>query len=179
MNKGSPSILKLNLGSGKTSYPGFTNVDKIKFSNVDIVWDLEKTPFPFKDNSVSEIITEHTLEHIRNFLPLVEDLYRICRPDGLIKIAVPYFKYEGAFRDPTHVRFFTERSFDHFNIVYDYNYYSKARFKVRKIELRNVSKTSVQNFYKRIIKFIPFKKFLNMFLWNMYSEIYYELVVVK
>lgn len=171
--------MKLNLGSGKTSYPGFTNIDKIKLPSVDIVWDLERTPLPFKNNSVDEIITEHTLEHIQNFLPLMEDIYRICKAGALVKIAVPYFKYEGAFRDPTHVRFFTERSFDHFNVNYDYSYYTKARFKIKKIELRNVSKTSIQNFYKRMIKFVPFKSFLNMLLWNMYSEIYYELEVVK
>lgn len=172
-------ILKLNLGSGKTSYPGFTNVDIVKLANVDVVWDLEKIPLPFENNSVSEIITEHTLEHIRNFLPLIEDIYRICKAGALVKIAVPYFKYEGAFRDPTHLRFFTERSFDHFNVDYEHNYYTKARFRILKVELHNVSKTSVQNLYKRIIKFIPFKSFLNMFLWNMYSEIYYELEVIK
>ncbi len=171
--------LKLNLGSGKTSYAGFTNIDIVNLPNVNVVWDLEKTPLPFKNNSVSEIITEHTLEHIRNFFPLLEDIYRICKADALVKIAVPYFKYEGAFRDPTHVRFFTERSFDHFNVDYEYNYYTKARFRILKVELHNVSKTSVQNLYKRIIKFIPFKSFLNMFLWNMYSEIYYELEVIK
>ena len=106
--------LKLNLGCGSEIYPGYVNIDKVALPGTDFVWDLEKTPLPFKDNSVFEIRAEHILEHIVNYLPLLEDIHRMCVPRANIEFVVPYYKYEGAFRDPTHVIFFTEHSFDYF-----------------------------------------------------------------
>ncbi|MBD3252960.1 methyltransferase domain-containing protein [Candidatus Pacearchaeota archaeon] len=171
--------LKVNFGCGEKIYEDFINIDRLPLPNVDLVWDLEKTPLPFKSNSVSEIKCEHILEHVKNFMPLIEELWRICKPGAFIKIYAPYFRYEAAYRDPTHVRFFTEHSFDYFQDGLTYSYYSKARFKIRKVELRNNFFSGVKNLHKKIIKFIPFKKFLNIFFWNIYSEVYYELEVVK
>lgn len=171
--------LKLNLGCGENTYFNFINIDKTALSNVDLIWNLEKTPLPFKTNSVSEIKCEHILEHIRNFIPLMEEIHRICKPGTIIRVSAPYFRYEAAYRDPTHVRFFTEHSFDYFQDGVKFSHYSKARFKVKKIELKNHFMSDVKNLHKKIIKLIPFKRILNIFLWNIYSEINYELEVVK
>lgn len=171
--------LKLNLGSGRKRYPSFINIDRAKLPETDLVWDLEEVPLPFKDNSVSEIVSEHVLEHISNLPRLLEEMYRITKPNGRWKIVVPYYKYEGTFRDPTHRCFFSENTFDYFTEGNTFDYYSNVRLKVLKKELRNSSKTKLKTPIKRIRKFVPFKKFLNIFLWNLYSEIYFELEVVK
>jgi len=171
--------LKINLGCGDNIYPGYVNIDKIPLKNVDITLDLEKTPLPFDSDSVSEIRCEHILEHINNYIPLLEELWRITKKGGIIYVYAPYFRYEGAYRDPTHVRFFTEHSFDYFQDGMKFSTYSKARFKINKIELRNHFFSGVKNIHKKIINYIPFKKFLNIFIWNIYSEVYYELEVIK
>ena len=171
--------LKVNFGCGEKVYEDFINIDRIPLPEVDLVWNLEKTPLPFKSNSVSEIQCEHVLEHIRNFMPLIEEFWRICKPGAIIRINAPYFRYEAAYRDPTHVRFFTEHSFDYFQDNLTFSYYSKARFNIKKVELRNNFFSGVKNMHKKIIRFIPFKKILNIFFWNIYSEVYYELEVVK
>ncbi len=171
--------LKVNLGCGDEIYKEYFNIDKVLLSGVDFAWDLEKTPLPFKTDSVSEIRCEHILEHINNFIPLVEELWRISKNGGRIYVVAPYFRYEAAYRDPTHVRFFTEHSFDYFQEGVKFSHYSHARFKIINVELRNNFHSSVKNLHKKIIKYIPFKKFLNIFLWNIYSEVHYELVVVK
>jgi SAM-dependent methyltransferase len=173
------NYLKLNLGCGKKSLSGYTNVDKILLPNVNLVFDLEKTPLPFKTNSVREVRCDHVLEHIYNFIPLMEELHRVCIPGGLIYISAPYYKYEGAYRDPTHVRFFTENTFYYFQESASLSHYTKVRFNVKNISRGNCFHTDLRTSHKNIIKFIPFKKFLNLFLWNMYSEINYELEVVK
>ncbi len=173
------NYLKLNLGCGDKTYLGYLNIDKTSLPNVDFVWDLENTPLPLKTNSVSEIICEHILEHITNFIPLMEELHRICKPKARIHVSAPYYKYEAAYRDPTHVRFFTEHSFDYFQDNVKFSHYSKARFKARKVKLRNHFMSSVKNLHKKIIKFVPFKRILNHFMWNMFSEINYELEVIK
>jgi len=106
--------MKLNLGCGLDYKEGYINCDKSNLVKCDKIVDLEK-PLPFEDNSVSEIICYHILEHINNYIPLSHELYRICKSGAIIKIKVPYFRGVGAFTDPTHVRFFTSRSFDYFD----------------------------------------------------------------
>lgn len=179
MNKREHLCLKLNLGCGRRRHEGFVNIDKQRLAEADMIWNLERTPMPFKPNSVSEIVCEHVLEHINNFMPLMEDIHRVCKPCALVKVTVPYFRYEGAFRDPTHVRFFSEHSFDYFCNGHSYNFYTKARFRLKKVELRTNFRSSTRNLHKSIIKFVPFKRLLNPFLWNMYSEVYFELEVLK
>jgi len=171
--------LKLNIGCGRKPYEGFVNIDRADLPSANLIWNLENAPMPFPDNSVSEIRAEHVLEHIQNYVQLMEELWRISKPGARIYIEVPYFRYEGAFRDPTHCRFFSEHSFEYFGEGYEYAYYSKARFKVRKVELRTTSKTRIKNLHKKIVNYIPFKKVLNIFLWNLYTEIIFDLEVVK
>jgi SAM-dependent methyltransferase len=171
--------LKLNLGSGRKVYSGFINVDMADLPETNIKWDLENIPLPFETNSVSEVICEHVLEHLGNFNEFLVDLYRVTKPGGCWRFVVPYYKYEGTFRDPTHKCFFSENTFDYFSDGHTFDYYSPVRLKVLKKILRNSSKTNVMTPIKKIRKYIPFKRVLNIFLWNIYSEIYLEIRVIK
>ena len=100
--------MKLNLGCGNKLYDGYVNVDKFDIYNIDIKHDLEKFPYPFNDNSVEEIILSHVLEHIGQdpdiFMKILKELYRICKNQALIKIAVPHPRHDDFISDPTHVR---------------------------------------------------------------------------
>ena len=51
--------MKLNLGCGKDYIDGWVNVDLYDDSKCDVVYDLEKFPWPWEDNSVSEILIKH------------------------------------------------------------------------------------------------------------------------
>ncbi len=167
----------LNLGCGYETLDGYINMDVRKFEKVDLVLSLEQR-LPFSDNTVNEIVCNHVLEHIDNYLQLMEEIYRICKPKSKIYIRVPYYKYEGAFRDPTHKRFFTENSFDYFSENYKYNYYTTARFKVLQKELSRNYKTPGKKTHW-LIKLIPFKSLSNLVLTNLYTEIYFVLEVDK
>ena len=100
--------MKLNLGSGSKILEGFTNVDKYDYYKPDVVHDLEIFPYPFKDNSVDEILLSHVLEHIGQspelFLSIIKEFYRICRNNSMIKIIVPHPRHDDFISDPTHVR---------------------------------------------------------------------------
>ena len=156
--------LKINLGSGRKTYPGFLNIDKAKLPETNFVYDMEKLPLPFSDNSVSEIICEHVLEHLDNFPQFLEELYRITKQGGIWRFVVPYYKYEGTFRDPTHKCFFSENTFDYFTEGNTFDYYSCVRLKILRKVLRNSSKTNIQTTIKRFREYIPFKRFFNLFL---------------
>ncbi len=173
--------LRLNLGCGKKQYEDYINVDKVALPGVQFVHDLEKTPLPFDTNSVSEIRCEHILEHIVNYMPLLEEMHRISKPDAKIHVLAPYYKYEAAFRDPTHVRFFTEHSFDYFQDNVEFSHYSQARFKVEKAEKGVRFMSSVKNKRKKIMAMTPkfLRPFLDHFMWNVYSELTFDLRVLK
>lgn len=98
--------LKLNLGSGHSPQPGYVNVDK--FGDPDLKWDLEVFPWPWPDNSVSEILMSHVLEHLGAtagaFIEIMKELYRICEAGARIHIAVPHPRHDNFIGDPTHVR---------------------------------------------------------------------------
>jgi len=53
---GNKQLDKLNLGCGTDIWEGYLNVDIVPFQGVDMVWDLNETPLPFKDDSFSEIL---------------------------------------------------------------------------------------------------------------------------
>jgi len=138
MNKLAPNIsLKiLDLGCGKKKRPGAIGVDYSVRHNADVIHDLNSFPYPFEENEFDEIYMDNVLEHLDDPLRVMEEVHRICKPSGLVKIIVPYFRSVWAFIDPTHKHFFTVDSFayydpNHFiNKKYDY---VETRFKVERI----------------------------------------------
>jgi ubiquinone/menaquinone biosynthesis C-methylase UbiE len=114
---------------------GAINVDYNPKVNPDVVADFEK-PLPFKDNSVEEIQCIHTLEHIEDAVGLIEEMWRVCKPNAKIIVEVPYYKSSLAYCDLTHKHYFCESSFGHFTEGHPQNYYSRARFKVKVTKLK-------------------------------------------
>ena len=81
--------VKLNLGCGDKKYPGCTNVDL--YGDPDVRCDLSVFPWPFADNSVDEVFSEHFLEHVVDFEKTVLEMHRILKPGGLLHFKVPHF----------------------------------------------------------------------------------------
>ena len=103
--------MKLNLGCGYRRMEGWVNVDKFEACQPDLVLDLEKTPWPFEDDSVDEVMLIHVLEHIGAstdaFLGFIKELHRVCRHGAQIRIHVPHPRHDDFLNDPTHVRVIT------------------------------------------------------------------------
>ena len=107
---------KLNLGCGVDTRKGFVNLDIIKHPGVDVVHDLNNLPLPFESNSFDYILCNAILEHLPNMIYVMEELWRISKPNAIIEIDVPHFSGELAYRDPTHVKFFHSKTFDAWDI---------------------------------------------------------------
>lgn len=121
--------MKLNLGCGRNTLDGWTNLDCRPGDRIDYVADLEKVAtdnLPFWSDSVDELLLSHVIEHIHNVLPLMEELHRIAKPNALLTIRVPYGSSDDAWEDPTHVRPYFLGSFTPFAQPYywraDYGY---------------------------------------------------------
>lgn len=56
--------IKLELGGGNNPNPGFVNIDILPLERVDIVWDLERTPWPLPDECALQAVASHVLEHL-------------------------------------------------------------------------------------------------------------------
>lgn len=131
--------LRLNLGAGKRPKPGFYSVDLLPLPGVDIVADLNAPLDALPDNSVEEIYSRHTLEHVAQFLPLLAEMHRVARPEARIELVVPHFSNPHGYSDPTHVRFFGLYSLFYFCDESDQpkrkvpNFYLPQRFRVESV----------------------------------------------
>ncbi len=56
--------IRLDIGGGDNPNPGFVCIDILPLPKVDIVWDLERTPWPLPDECVLTATASHVLEHI-------------------------------------------------------------------------------------------------------------------
>lgn len=76
-------MLKLNIGAGDTSIPGFTNLD--------IKTGTNAIKLPYADGSVDEVYASHVLEHIHHSRTndTLREWVRVLRPGGRISVAVP------------------------------------------------------------------------------------------
>lgn len=97
--------MNINIGSGYKRFPGYVNVDSDKHCNPDFVCNLEVDRLPFEDNTVDRVIAHHILEHLgEGYFHLLQELYRVCKPNAIIDIRVPYHTHEIYHADPTHRR---------------------------------------------------------------------------
>ena len=162
---------KLHLGCGATILPGYVNLDKTKLPGVDVVHDLEKFPYPFKENSFDEILAKHVFAFFPDLLKVMEELHRIMKPNGVLKVVVPYYNSRAAHQDPLTKRFFTLDTFDYFTQNSLYHYYTQSNFLVVK---KSITPTALGWFVPK-----PFRNFVGTMIGNINESIYFELRAVK
>jgi len=104
--------MKLNLGCGTDIREGYLNLDVEPFDVLkkkakelqgrDIrndeykQYNLDKYPYPFKDNSVDEILAFGVIEHVKDYRRCIEELKRILKIGGSLHIKVPHFSCAGS-----------------------------------------------------------------------------------
>ena len=101
----------LQLGCGRKPVEGRVNVDLVQMDGVDVVHNLDVTPWPWGDDTVTEIHAPHIFEHVTDPLGFMEQAHRVLVAGGLLHIEVPHWKHQNAFTDPTHLRYCTEDTF--------------------------------------------------------------------
>jgi len=105
--------MKINLGGGYIDIPGYLKLDKQpEWGGVraNVIADLEEG-LPFPDRSIDVLNASHIFEHIRNFIPLMNECWRVLKDDGFMMVTVPAFPSDGAIAPPDHVRYFVQKTF--------------------------------------------------------------------
>lgn len=83
--------LKLNLGAGGDKRAGYVNVDVRPEVHPDLQRNLEEIPYPYKADSVEEILAKDVLEHVsyRKVEAVLGEWHRLLKPGGKIYIQTP------------------------------------------------------------------------------------------
>ncbi|MGR6972396.1 glycosyltransferase [Streptomyces cynarae] len=106
-------LIALDLGAANRKPPGYLGVDRQQGKGVDIVATLPgKLDLP--DNSVGLIRAVQFLEHVPAKVPLINELYRLLAPGGMLLTTTPSSDSRGAYADPTRLAHYNEESFSYY-----------------------------------------------------------------
>ncbi len=174
--------MRLHLGCGRDYKKGYINCDISPEVKPDKIVDLEKK-LPFKESSIEEIVANHVLEHIENFVQVMHEFHKICKKDALINLKVPFYSSWGQFNDPTHKRFFSPFTFNYFNKSnYSHEVNSNEKmFEIIKVKINfGVGSSSKLNFIFNPLVNLNQKFYCRFFAWIFpCSEIEFILKVIK
>jgi SAM-dependent methyltransferase len=155
----------LDVGCGINKYPGAIGIDRNLASRADVVCDLDRFPWPLRDETFHQIRAVHVIEHVGDVIRTMEEFWRLLRPGGTVYVATPHYTDFSSFCDPTHrwhlnsfsLRYFGE---DHAG----FGYYSQARFREDAVRVRLLAFWRWLGFQALVNAFPRFRRFWEHYL---------------
>lgn len=93
------------LTSAEPSAPG-RDATRLGVAAIDSIIEA-RYGLPFGDSSIKSIISHHFFEHVGDgFIPLMDEIYRVLEPGGILRAITPLFPSWSAMSDPDHRRYF-------------------------------------------------------------------------
>jgi SAM-dependent methyltransferase len=130
--------IRLDIGCGASKQPGFVGIDMMDLPGVDIIHDLEETPWPLPDGCVLTAVASHVLEHINPhkgvFINVMDEVWRVLKPGGQFAFVVPYAGSHGYYQDPTHCNPINETTmgyFDPLHVSQLYQFYKPKPWEIK------------------------------------------------
>jgi len=161
---------KLNFGCGKDIRKGWDNVDIQKGVEVFKSFNFNIFPYPLKENSYDYVLVNQVLSYLNPRKTLFE-LHRLCKPDAIIHIEVPYYNNKGAFNDMEHLHYFSDLTFKILandpEMIDDIN-----KFEIIKLEL-------IPTIVGKFIYFKWLREKLALFFGGLISQVHVDLRVIK
>jgi glycosyltransferase involved in cell wall biosynthesis len=109
----------LNLGSGSGRRPDFINVDIRPDVAPDVLWDLNRTPWPWPTDFAERVRLLKTLEYLgptpERLQAILRELYRVCRDGATVAIKSTHPRTRQFLDDPKIVRTITPELFQPFD----------------------------------------------------------------
>jgi predicted SAM-dependent methyltransferase len=96
------SIKKIDLGCGPKKKQGTLGVDHFPYPGVDVVFDLNRVPWPLNDNLFETVYASHVIEHMDNIPDFMREIHRISNQNAVVHIITPHFSSLDSWKDPTH-----------------------------------------------------------------------------
>jgi len=93
-----------------------------------VVADIRR--LPFGANSVDRVYLNDVVEHVSDLIALMEEIWRVCKPNARVHIRVVNWDSQYMAIDPTHCRPIHPETFSFFGGRPGRDYYTHARFEV-------------------------------------------------
>lgn len=109
--------INLDLGCGEAKRVNWVGMDKRPLKGVDIVHDIQELPWPIPDSICHQVLMSHIWEHIepKYRVQVMDEVWRVLKPNGRLLLSVPYATSRGAYQDPTHYPCPNELTFTYFD----------------------------------------------------------------
>ncbi len=130
---------RLDLGCSYHKLSGYLGLDILKAADVDV--QADGCALPFADNVFDEIYSQYALEHISDNLAVIQEMFRVCRKDAVIRLILPHSTCPAFYDDLTHVHKYSSRTWEHFDqelhsLTGHPNYLPDVNLKLLACELR-------------------------------------------
>src|SRR5450432_929220 len=89
----------LDVGCGIHKQPGALGIDRNPASRADVLCNLDRLPYPFRDNSFDRLLAIHVIEHVADVIATMEEFHRLVRPGGTVRIETPHYTDFSSFCD--------------------------------------------------------------------------------
>ena len=178
----------LDVGCGQNKFPGAIGIDANPRTQADFIHDLGVFPYPFNDDEFDEIICRHVIEHVPDVLGFVNELYRITKAGGRLKIVTPHYSNPDWPTDPTHRNHFNCYSFTCFMPDRTpFPFYTQSELRLLSIHVslanlwRAIGLELLVNLDQRWPALRFTRKFWEFYLCNIFrgKELSFEFAVVK
>ena len=155
----------LDVGCGLNKFPGAIGIDRNPHTRADVLVDLDRLPYPFRDGTFDEIRAIHVIEHVADVIRTMEEFHRLLRPGGRAYLETPHYTDFSSFCDPTHrwhlnsfsLRYFGERHGG-------FGYYSAARFREIFVGVKLLAFWRILGFELLVNRFPRFRRFWEYYL---------------
>jgi SAM-dependent methyltransferase len=155
----------LDVGCGVKKYPGAVGIDRNANTRADVLVDLDRFPYPFRDNSFDHVRAVHVIEHVADVIRTMEEFHRLLRAGGNVFIATPHYTDFSSFCDPTHRWHLNSFSFRYFGSNDGgFGYYSRCRFIERSVRVKLLSFWRWLGFELLVNAFPRFRRFWEHYL---------------
>ncbi|MBI2670939.1 class I SAM-dependent methyltransferase [Candidatus Woesearchaeota archaeon] len=160
----------LNLGSGKsykksTETEKWINIDINKDWKPDVLWELNKFPWPFKNSTFDYVYADNILEHFDGIQlkKVIKEIGRILKEDCFLEAIVPHFSNAAAHQ-------INHKMYFHVNFFHPLN---MPNVKVREVKLRLTM--------NKYLKWLNSLANMNPFLWERLFSYYYppQMIIFK
>lgn len=121
---------RLNLGCGRKRLEGHLNIDSVEGVGADLVWDLDRRPWPLPSNHFELLHAGDVIEHVEHIPEFMLEAHRVLVPGGMLQITTPHFSCANSYRDPTHRHHLSYFSFDDFTDHGELNFQVDVRFEI-------------------------------------------------
>ena len=155
----------LDVGCGINKKPGAIGVDRNPASRADVMADLDRFPYPFRDSSFDALQAVHVIEQSSDVIRSMEEFHRLVRAAARCLIVTPHYTDFSSFCDPTHRWHLNSFSMRYFGKDHGgFGYYSPVRFAESSVRVKLLALWRWLGFEWLVNAFPRFRRFWEHYL---------------